>query len=87
MDKEILSEFSIPDTELNAEMLTGDLGSLRLEVEVIGQVDGKTIFRKRGKTVAEGNFKPENAKQMRKRLVEKQDTAEDATDPNDNPEE
>lgn len=73
MDKEILSEFSIPDTELGADMVTGDRGSLRFEVEVIGQVDGRTIFRKHGKVTAEGNFKPENAKQMRDRLVKDQD--------------
>lgn len=72
MDNEILSEFSIPDTELNAEMTTGDRGSLRLDVEVIGRVDGKTIFRKHNKATAEGNFKPENAKQMRERLLDKQ---------------
>lgn len=71
MDKEILTEFCIPNTELNAEMQTGDRGSLRIEVEVIGQLEGKTIFRKHDKAVAEGNFKPENAKQMRKRLTEK----------------
>lgn len=76
MDKDILSEFAIPDTELNAEMLTGDRGSLRIDVEVIGQVDGKTIFRKHDKAVAEGNFKPENAKQMRERILDKQDEDE-----------
>lgn len=83
----MLIEFCIPDTELNAEMLTGDRGSLRIDVEVIGQMDGMTMFRKRGKAVAEGNFKPENAKQMRERLIEKQDAEEDATDPEDKPEE
>lgn len=83
----ILMEFCIPDTELNAEMLTGDRGSLRIDVEVIGQMDGMTMFRKRGKAVAEGNFKPENAKQMRERILEKQDAEEDATDPKDKPEE
>lgn len=76
MDKEILSEFCIPNTELNAEMETGDRGSLRIEVEVIGQIEGMTIFRKHDKAVAEGNFKPENAKQMRKRLLDKQDEDE-----------
>lgn len=72
MDKEILTEFAIPSNELNAEMLTGDRGSLRLEVEVIGQVDGMTIFRKHDKAVAEGNFKPETAKQLRKKILDKQ---------------
>lgn len=77
----MLIEFCIPDTELNAEMLTGDRGSLRIDVEVIGQMDGMTMFRKRGKAVAEGNFKPENAKQMRERLLEKQEDAAEGETP------
>lgn len=72
MDKEILSEFSIPNTELNADMEVGDRGTLAIEVEVIGVVEGCTLFRKHNKARAEGNFKPENAKQMRERLVEKE---------------
>lgn len=71
MDKEILSEFCIPDSELNADMETGDRGTLSIEVEVIGRIEGKTIFRKHNKAKAEGNFKPENAKQMRERITEK----------------
>jgi hypothetical protein len=73
MDKEILSEFSIPNTELNADMEVGDRGTLSIEVEVIGQIEGCTVFRKHNKVKAEVNFKPENAKQMRERLIEKQD--------------
>lgn len=76
MDKEILSEFSIPDSEINADMVAGDRGRLILDVEVIGRVDGRTIFRKHNQAKAEGNFKPENAKQMRERLVNKQDQGE-----------
>lgn len=70
MDKDILSEFCIPNSELNAEMEVGDRGSIRIDVEVIGQLEGKTIFRKHNKATAEGNFKPENAKQMRERMLE-----------------
>lgn len=77
MDNEILSEFSIPNTELNAEMTVGDRGRLALDVEVIGQVDGRTIFRKHNKAVAEGNFKPENAKQMRERLIASEKKSQD----------
>ena len=77
MDKEILSEFSIPDTELGAEMLVGDRGRLSIDVEVIGQIEGCTIFRKHNKAKAEGNFRPENAKQMRERLVEKEYSSSD----------
>lgn len=74
MDNDILTEFSIPNTELNAEMEVGDRGRLSLDVEVIGQVDGRTVFRKHDKATAEGNFKPENAKQMRERLIKKDET-------------
>jgi len=77
MDNEILTEFSIPDTELGAEMLVGDRGRLALDVEVIGRVDGRTLFRKHNRAIPEGNFKPENAKQMRERLIKKQDSEGD----------
>lgn len=73
MDKEILAEFSIPNTELNADMEVGDRGTLAIEVEVIGVVEGCTIFRKHNKARAEGNFKPENAKQMRERIIAKEE--------------
>lgn len=77
MDNEILSEFSIPDSEINAEMVTGDRGRLILDVEVIGRVDGRTIFRKHNQAKADGNFRPENAKQMRERMMKKQDETKD----------
>lgn len=73
MDKEILTEFSIPNTELNADMEVGDRGTLAIEVEVIGIIEGCTVFRKHNKAKAEGNFKPENAKQMRERIIEKEE--------------
>ncbi len=87
MDNEILSEFAIPESEIAAAVETGDYGKLSLSVEVIGRVNGMVIFRKHKKATVEGDFKPEGAKDMRERLLEKQDTAEDSTDPNDNPEE
>jgi hypothetical protein len=73
MDKEILSEFSIPDTELGAEMTIGDYGKITLTVEVIGRVNGCTIFRKHKKAIPEGNFKPEGAKELRERILEKEE--------------
>jgi len=73
MDKDILTDFAIPNSELGAEMITGDHGQLMIDVEVIGQVGDVTLFRKHNKAVPEGNFKPENAKQMRERLVKKQE--------------
>lgn len=72
MDDKILDTFSIPDSEINAEMVAGDRGRLLIDVEVVGRVDGKTIFRKHNQAKADGNFKPEGAKQMRERLLEKQ---------------
>lgn len=84
---EILSEFCIPESEIAAALETGDFGKLGISVEVIGRVNGMVIFRKHKKAIAEGNFKPEGAKDMRDRLLSKQDATEDATDPNDNPEE
>lgn len=72
MDNEILSEFAIPDSEINAEMVAGDHGRLLIDVEVIGRVDGRTIFRKHNQAKADGNFKPEGAKQLRERLLDKQ---------------
>lgn len=73
MDKHILSEFAIPDTELGAEMTIGDYGKLTITVEVMGRVDGCTLFRKHKKAVPEGNFKPEGAKEMRERIIEKEE--------------
>lgn len=81
MDKhEILSEFCIPESEIAASMETGDYGTLALTVEVIGRVNGMVVFRKHNKAKVEGDFKPEGAKNMRERLLEKQDKEEDATE-------
>ena len=76
---DILTEFSIPNSELSAEMTIGDYGKLSFTVEVIGNINGMTIFRKHNKAIAEGNFKPESAKLMRERLLTNQD-AEDAAE-------
>jgi hypothetical protein len=84
---EILSEFCIPESELDAALEIGDFGKLGITVEVIGRINGMVVFRKHKKATPEGNFKPEGAKDIRERLLEKQDAEEDATDPNDNPEE
>jgi len=73
MDNKILSEFSIPESEINAALETGDHGKLSLTVEVIGRVNGMVIFRKHNKAVAEGNFKPEGAKELRERILDKQE--------------
>lgn len=75
MDNEILSEFAIPESEINAALETGDHGKLALTVEVIGRVNGLIIFRKHKKAIAEGNFKPEGAKELRERLLDKEDEA------------
>lgn len=76
MDNEILSEFAIPESEIAASLETGDFGKLALSVEVIGRVNGMIIFRKHKKAVAEGNFKPEGAKDLRERLLDKQEDEE-----------
>lgn len=77
MDKhEILSEFAIPESEVDAALDTGDHGKLALTVEVIGRVNGMVIFRKHKKAIAEGNFRPEGAKDMRERLIDQQEDEE-----------
>lgn len=75
MDNKILSEFAIPESEIDAALETGDHGKLGLTVEVIGRVNGLIIFRKHKKAVAESNFKPEGAKELRERLLDKEDEA------------
>lgn len=87
MDNEILSEFSIPAGEIDAPIQTGDIGDLRITVEVISQVNGLVGFRKRKKAVVEGNFKPEGAKDMRERLLAKQDETESETPTDKSPKE
>lgn len=73
----ILSEFSIPENEVDAALQVGDYGKLLITVEVIGRVDGRVIFRKHKKAEAQGNFKPEGAKDLRERLLDKQDQEEE----------
>jgi hypothetical protein len=74
MDKhEILSEFCIPANEIDADLAVGDFGKLALTVEVIGKVNDMFIFRKHKRAVPEGNFKPEGAKELRERIIEKQE--------------
>jgi len=72
MDNDILTEFSIPAGEIDAPLQTGDFGKVVIAVEVIGTTDGLIHFRKHKKAIAEGNFKPEGAKDLRERLLEKQ---------------
>lgn len=74
---EMLTEFCIPKSELNAEMMVGDYGKLAMTVEVIGIMADHIMFRKHKKAVIEGDFKPESAKLMRERLINKE---EDKTD-------
>lgn len=76
MDKEILSEFAIPTGEVDAPVEVGDFGKLVIEVEAIARLDGVTIFRKHKKARVEGNFRPEGAKELRERLLEKQEQDE-----------
>jgi len=77
MDKhEILSEFAVPESEIAASLETGDHGKLALFVEVIGRVNGLIIFRKHKKAIPEGNFKPEGAKELRERILDKQEDEE-----------
>lgn len=78
MDKhEILSEFCIPESELDASIEVGDYGKLTLTVEAIGRINGMIVFRKHKKAVVDGNFKPEGAKEMRERILENEEN-EDA---------
>lgn len=77
MNNEILSEFAIPESEIDAAIETGDHGRLAITVEVIGRLNGLIIFRKHKKAVAEGNFKPEGAKEIRERLLDKEDEPKD----------
>ena len=70
MDKhEILSEFCIPESELDASIEVGDYGKLTLTVEAIGRINGMIVFRKHKKAVGDGNLKPEGAKEMRERIL------------------
>lgn len=81
MDKhEILSEFCIPESELDASIEVGDYGKLTLAVEAIGRINGMIVFRKHKKAVVDGNFKPEGAKEMRERILEKEESEEDYED-------
>lgn len=81
MDKhEILSEFCIPESELDASIEVGDYGKLTLTVEAIGRINGMIVFRKHNKAVVDGNFKPEGAKEMRERILEKEENYKDTED-------
>ena len=75
---EMLTEFCIPKSEISAEMAVGDYGKMSLTVEVIGIMADHIMFRKHKKAVVEGDFKPESAKLMRERLLDKEDNADDA---------
>lgn len=75
MDNDLLSEFSIPAGEIDAPIQTGDFGKICLSVEVIGTTDGLIHFRKHKKAATQGNFRPEGAKDLRERLLAKEEKA------------
>lgn len=66
-------EFTLPKNECDVDAQTGDHGEIRLKVEIIAETPDSFTFRKKDKAVAEGNFRPEGAKEMRERLIDKQD--------------
>lgn len=73
---QILSEFSIPESEIDASLEVGDFGKVVIPVEVIGRIEGRIVFRKHQKAVPEGNFRKESVQEMRGRLLDKQNDDE-----------
>lgn len=60
-------EFSIPENEVKADLAVGDIGFIRIPVEVTQRKDGMVSFRKSG--AAEGSdFTDANIAELRKHL-------------------
>lgn len=70
-------EFRVPISEVDMVLEVGDLGKLVVPVEVISKADGTYTFRKTEAVEADGNFRPEDLSDVRKRLLKKHDDSED----------
>lgn len=61
-------EFTLPKSEVDADVAVGEFGEVSIPVEVIA-IEGESItFRKNGKAEAEDMFKPEPLSNMRERM-------------------
>lgn len=69
-------EFTIPLSEVDADVAVGEKGVLMVPCEVISKTASTLTFRKSGPVTAEGEFRPETTSEMRTRLLEEQDKAE-----------
>lgn len=61
-------EFSLPISEVDADLTIGDEGEIRIPVEVIEVTSDRVSFRKDGKAEVFGDFKPETLDNMKERI-------------------
>jgi len=72
--------FIISKSELEMDLEIGETGMLMVPVEVMSIDKENYTFRKAGKIKAEGDFKPETVKDMRKRIGVVEDTEDSMHD-------
>ena len=68
--------YIVAKSELEMDLEIGETGMIMIPVEVMAIDKENYTFRKSGKIVAEGDFKPETVKDMRKRIGVVTDTEE-----------
>ena len=68
--------FIVAKNELDMDLEVGETGMIMIPVEVTMIDKESYTFRKNGRIVAEGDFKPETVKDMRKRIGEVEELEE-----------
>jgi len=65
---DVLSEFTIPKSEVDTDLATGEFGTISIPVEVVSVESDEIVFRKHGPIKTDGSFKAESLEQMRERI-------------------
>lgn len=76
-----LMEFNIPESEIDAPVEIGDIGTIVVPVVVVASNDGMVTFRKTNTVSIEGGFRKETLDEMRKRIIDEQDKKEEKAEP------
>lgn len=66
-------EFLLSESEVDAPLKVGDVGSISIPVVIVAINDGMVTFRKTDNISIEGGFRKETLDEMRQRIISEQD--------------
>ena len=70
-----MMEFSIPESEVDAQVTVGDVGAVTIPVVIVSHENGRVTFRKTKNLEIQGGFRAETVDELRKRIIDEQEEA------------